>query len=110
MTLKEGTDDSAAHLKRAALPPETRTSLGRAPLGTLLQWGSAPPPSAMARLDALVAAVQAKRPRALSDFLSMWRAVGAAAAANANELDAALVRRHADAHALLPLGRTLDCT
>jgi len=99
--------EATAHLHRIALPTETRALLAQPPLGILLNWGTAPPPSPMARLNALAAAVEAKSPRALSEFLAAWRSVGAAAAANDQSLDAQLIRRHAERCAMLPVGRSL---
>ena len=99
--------EASAHLHRIALPTETRALLAQPPLGILLNWGTAPPPSPMARLNALAAAVEAKSPRPLSEFLAAWRSVGAAAAANDQSLDGQLIRRHAERCAMLPLGRSL---
>jgi hypothetical protein len=42
--------EATAHLHRIALPTETRALLAQPPLGILLNWGTAPPPSPMARL------------------------------------------------------------
>eukprot|EP00964_Phaeocystis_antarctica_P046903 scaffold27110_cov61-Phaeocystis_antarctica.AAC.1 len=53
-------DGTGAHLPVAQLPPATAAALAAAPVSRLLDWGSAPPPSPMARFRALVAAAEAR--------------------------------------------------
>jgi hypothetical protein len=45
---------ATAHLLRASLPSDVSSALANPPLGPLLLWGSAPPPSPMQRFRALV--------------------------------------------------------
>ena len=103
----------------AALPAETRLALGKPPLGALLEWGTAPPPSPMSRFRQLSQLVRdrataqsggggtsAAPAPGLSQFLSVWRALAAAASTDA-EIDAAFIRAQATSYAMLPLGRTL---
>ena len=113
---------AASHLLRAMLPTEACATLNKPPLGPLLLWGSAPPPSPMSRFRALVeqarAAEQARmanadgsaprvQPPGLSQVLAVWRALALAHDAGDKEVDAAYVRSSVGSLALLPLGRML---
>ena len=120
---------NSSHLLKATLPSDVCTALSKAPLGPLLKWGTAPPPSPMSRFRALVdqakAAEQARAaataapatdgaaaaPRiaapGLSQVLAVWRALALAYDAGDKEVDPGFVRSSVSGLALLPLGRML---
>jgi len=111
-------DGAGSHLPVAQLPPATAAALAAAPVSMLLEWGSAPPPSPMARFRALVAAAEARAGSGggsgapaggpgLAAHLGVWVALAEAQAAGDAELDGPYVRRAAETYALLPLGRTM---